>query len=193
MARRLVLMPVPPRVTVSVAENFDNGGWEARAERIFFDVSFFAANQVAPKAVLERMRNSRRCIGTSDAGSAAGLRPSGFIRLHQWRGRRVRKFLRQETEGLYRTAGGGAQRITRIVCGRRQIVAASPRFPFSIPGLRFRDGPGDRCPLPERAREAVRPVEDRRRIAAGSAIPWCRAGAAGWRRAEAGAGRGDRA
>src|ERR1700735_5886341 len=112
MARRLVLMPVPPRVTVSVAENFDNGGWEARAERIFFDVSFFAANQVAPKAVLERMRNSRRCIGTSDAGSAAGLRPSVFIRLHQLRGRRVRKFLRQGNGVLFKNPCGGGHKTT---------------------------------------------------------------------------------
>src|SRR5580704_9107211 len=78
MARRLVLMPVPPRVTVSVAENFDNGGWEARAERIFFDVSFFAVNQVAPKAVLERMRNSRRCIGNLRCGLGCRARALCF-------------------------------------------------------------------------------------------------------------------
>src|ERR1700735_310300 len=193
MARRLVLMPVPPRVTVSVAENFDNGGWEARAERIFFDVSFFAVNQVAPKAVLERMRNSRRCIENLRCGLGCRASALGFYQATSVQGTACAKILAAGNGKALPHRSREAQRITRIVCGRRQIVAASPRLPFSIPRLRFRDGPGGRCPLPERAREAVRPVEHRRRIAAGSAIPWCRAGAAGWRRAEAGAGRGDRA
>src|SRR5580704_13334880 len=78
IARRLVLMPVLPRVTVSAAENFANGGWEARAERIFFDVSFFAVNQLAPSAVLERMRNSRRCIGNLRCGPGCRASALGF-------------------------------------------------------------------------------------------------------------------
>src|ERR1700722_8444586 len=92
MARRLVLMPVLPRVTVSVAANFDNGGWEARAERIFFDVSFFAVNQLAPRAVLERMRNSRRCIGNLRCGLGCRAPALCFYQATSAAGRRVRKF-----------------------------------------------------------------------------------------------------
>src|ERR1022692_1856659 len=93
MARRLVLMPVLPRATVSAAENFAGSGWDARAARRFFEVSFFAVNHVAPRAVVERTRNSRRCIETS--GASFGLWPPaslgyisqtdgvcGFFRVH---------------------------------------------------------------------------------------------------------------
>src|ERR1017187_10613242 len=84
MARRLVLMPVLPRVTVSAAENFAGSGWDARAARICFEVSFFAVNHVSPRAVVERMRNSRRCIETPGASGALDMR------LHQkaYRGER---------------------------------------------------------------------------------------------------------
>src|SRR5580692_9497748 len=57
MASRLVLIAVLPRVMVSEAENFPNGGCVARAPSSSFRVS-----HAAPKPVAERIRNSRRCI-----------------------------------------------------------------------------------------------------------------------------------
>src|ERR1700723_3846679 len=57
MARRLVLMPVLPSVTVSEAANFAGSGWAAIASRMALDES-----HAAPTPVAERMRNSRRCI-----------------------------------------------------------------------------------------------------------------------------------
>jgi len=168
-------MPVLPRVTLSVAENFDKGGWEARAERIFLEVSLFALNQVAPKAVLERMRNSRRCIGNLRCGLGCRASALCFYQATSVEGTACAKISCGKKRKSFTTPGrGGAQRITRIVCGRRLIAAASPRLPFSIPKLRFRDDPGGRRPVKiwrERAREALRPVEHRRRIVAGSAIP----------------------
>src|ERR1700741_4646995 len=55
MARRLVLMPVLPRVTESEAENFAGRVWLARALRIELELS-----QAAPRPDAERTRNSRR-------------------------------------------------------------------------------------------------------------------------------------
>src|SRR5579859_3912849 len=63
MARRLVLMPVLPRVTVSEAENFEARVCWARALRIDFELS-----QAAPAAVAERMRNSRRRMRPPEEG-----------------------------------------------------------------------------------------------------------------------------
>src|ERR1700733_10898748 len=65
MARRLVFIPVLPKVTVSVAENFPAEGSAAIASRMVLEVSSFVENHAAPMPVAERMRNSRRCIGTS--------------------------------------------------------------------------------------------------------------------------------
>src|SRR6266851_3343127 len=57
MARRLVWMPVWPRVTVSEAENLVGRVVLARAVRMVLDES-----QAAPRPVAERIRNSRRCM-----------------------------------------------------------------------------------------------------------------------------------
>ena len=74
MARRLVLMPVLPSVTVSVAENLVGSLVSARAARMFLEESCFAVSQVAPRAVVERMRNSRRCIEYSCLRGALAMR-----------------------------------------------------------------------------------------------------------------------
>src|ERR1700690_186206 len=55
MARRLVLMPVLPRVTVSEAENLAGSVCSARALRMDLELS-----QAAPRPEAERTRNSRR-------------------------------------------------------------------------------------------------------------------------------------
>jgi len=52
MARRLVLMPVRPRVTVSEAENFAERVCSAMALRMDLELS-----QAAPRLEAERMRN----------------------------------------------------------------------------------------------------------------------------------------
>jgi len=65
MARREVLMPVPPSVTVSEAANFcESGGMEARRRVMAWEVSH------APAAAWdERWRKSRRSMGTSGGDS----------------------------------------------------------------------------------------------------------------------------
>src|SRR2546423_2819 len=55
MARRLVLMPVAPKVTVSEAVNLLERGWAARVDKRVLELS-----QATPAVVAERMRNSRR-------------------------------------------------------------------------------------------------------------------------------------
>src|ERR1700758_2199356 len=70
MARRLVLMPVEPSMTVSEAANFWPRVCSASALRMAL-----GKNQAAPAALTER-RNSRRCIGPPGDGGV-------FMRLHQ--------------------------------------------------------------------------------------------------------------
>src|SRR5215472_285813 len=70
MARRLVLMPVLPSVTVSEAANFFGSVWSVIACRMDL-----RTNHAAPAAVTDRTRNWRRC-----------MRPPGrwlVMRLHQ--------------------------------------------------------------------------------------------------------------
>src|SRR4051794_3225352 len=74
MARRLVLMPVLPSVTVSEAENFWPSVCSANALRMDLDES-----QAAPAAVAVRTRNSRRRMRPpKDRGAVT--------RLHQFPG-----------------------------------------------------------------------------------------------------------
>src|SRR5690242_20940625 len=59
MARRLVLMPVLPSVTVSEAVNFRGSGDSSSA----LCANFGEGNQAAPAAHAARCRNSRRFMG----------------------------------------------------------------------------------------------------------------------------------
>src|SRR5712671_5491074 len=61
MARRLVWMPVLPRMTVSEALNFRGSGARAKARRANAE----AWRESAPAAQAERWRNSRRFMGAS--------------------------------------------------------------------------------------------------------------------------------
>src|ERR1700730_10443124 len=63
MARRLVLIPVLPRLTVSEAVNFVERVCSASAFRMDLELS-----QAAPAAVAERTRNSRRRMGPPRKG-----------------------------------------------------------------------------------------------------------------------------
>src|ERR1700739_869115 len=71
MARRLVLMPVLPSVTMSEAENFWPRVCSASALRMDL-----GNNQAAPAALTERMRKSRRRMRPPEDGGV-------FMRLHQ--------------------------------------------------------------------------------------------------------------
>src|SRR5579859_215580 len=61
MAKRLVLMPVLPNVTVSEALNLRGSGVSSSA----LWVKFVEGSQAAPAAHAARCRNSRRFMGTS--------------------------------------------------------------------------------------------------------------------------------
>src|SRR5467141_1941195 len=74
MARRLVWMPVLPRVTVSEALNFRGSAGRAKARRAKAE----ALKERAPAAQAVRWRNSRRFMGPPCCGVSGGsLPPNG--------------------------------------------------------------------------------------------------------------------
>src|SRR5919109_622627 len=85
MARRLVWMPVFPRVTVSEALNFRGRGGRVRA----LWAKLEEGNQAAPAAHAARCRNSRRFMGTSGNAESQVTpnlgREKGPFGLHRWK------------------------------------------------------------------------------------------------------------